>query len=467
MGGGTPNRTKDPGRTPVQPRGACTAIAMLALVAGARTLAAQPLATPPLAAWVELGPTGPIVRAITEAAACPRASAVESTTATPAAWGTPMTVRAEPDLPFFPNRVCEWQAPPEARFIALEGHPVVLRMPVPNPQRIVIFGDSGCWGGEDQNCLHGWPFPRISRYAAARNPDLVIHLGDYNYRGTNCDAYDSCCTYNPISCGFPNCGDAWANWQVDFFTPAAPLLAAAPWVVVRGNHELCARGGYGWFRYLDPHSPPPTCAANPVDELTFTAPYPLYLGDALRLIVFDAADACGQPGLRDTTATYREQFERVAAYAAESAPPQTWLVTHKPVWGIQRYSPQETTVLNYTLQQASNNRLPPQISLILAGHEHLFQSLTMNEGDGPPTLLIGTGGAELDDPTIVPPLVQNLTVPPNGPTIAAALTAHDHGYMLMERAATSWTATFYDRFDQPLATCTSTARPSICKTVAP
>ena len=43
-------------------------------------------------------------------------------------------------------------------------------------------------------------------------------------------------------------------------------------------------------------------------------------------------------------------------------------------------------------------------------------------------------------------------------------TIHD---LLMERAATSWTATFYDRFDQPLATCASTARPSICKALMP
>ena len=48
-------------------------------------------------------------------------------------------------------------------------------------------------------------------------------------------------------------GDNWAVWQKDFFDPAAPLLAAAPWVLVRGNHELCSRGGHGWFRLLDPH----------------------------------------------------------------------------------------------------------------------------------------------------------------------------------------------------------------------
>jgi hypothetical protein len=436
---------------------------LVALAASAS--AAQSTGTPsaPLAAWVELSPTGPVVRAITDAAVCPRAAAVDAAAARPAHWDTPMGVRAEPVPPDFPNRVCEWQPPPEARFIALEGQLHTLRMPQPNPERIVVIGDSGCWGAEDQNCVRDWPFPKIAGFAAARNPDLVIHLGDYNYRGTDCVAYDGCCTYNPINCGFPHCGDSWPNWQLDFFAPAAPLLAAAPWVFVRGNHDLCAQAGHGWFRYLDPHSPPPTCAANPVDDLTFTPPYPLYLGDSLRLIVLDSADACGQPGLRDTTPTYREQFERVAAYAADSPAAHTWLVAHRPLWGIQRYSPQESTVLNYTLQQASANHLPAAISLLLAGHEHLFQSLTMRGTDGPPTLIVGTGGAELDAPALVPSTVENLSVAPGGPTIAAARTLHDHGYLVIERSAQAWAATFYDRFNQPLATCASTARPALCK----
>ena len=32
---------------------------------------------------------------------------------------------------------------------------------------------------------------------------------------------------------------------------AAPLLAVAPWIVTRGNHEECARAGQGWSRFLD------------------------------------------------------------------------------------------------------------------------------------------------------------------------------------------------------------------------
>ncbi len=54
--------------------------------------------------------------------------------------------------------------------------------------------------------------------------------------------------------GSPN-PDKWTNWRDDFFRPAARLLVAAPWLFSRGNHELCSRGGPGWFYLLDVNSP--------------------------------------------------------------------------------------------------------------------------------------------------------------------------------------------------------------------
>ncbi len=34
-------------------------------------------------------------------------------------------------------------------------------------------------------------------------------------------------------------------WRADFFTPARDLLAKAPWIFTRGNHEGCLRGSFG------------------------------------------------------------------------------------------------------------------------------------------------------------------------------------------------------------------------------
>jgi hypothetical protein len=415
---------------------------------------------PVRAAWVELAPSGPIVRAIADGAACPRVAALARADALPG-WTSVMAVRADPAPPAFPNRVCEWSPPPDATHVAVEGHADVLRMPEPNPHRIVVLGDSGCQGGTAQDCEHDWYFPRIAALAAARRPDLVIHVGDYNYRGTTCVAYDACCTYNPVSCGFPDCGDSWATWWQDFFAPAAPLLAAAPWVMVRGNHELCSRAGRGFFRYLDPHSPPPPCNENPVIAPTFTNPYPLSLGASLRFVVMDSANACGQLAERDEVPQYAREFALMRELLGDSDTP-TWWLSHRPLWGVLR-TVGGPMVLNYTLEQASGSSLPPSITLLISGHEHLFQAVTMRDPALPPQLVVGTGGAVLDDPQQLPDEVTDLPIGPGEPTIARATSVYDHGYLLIERRDDgTWTASFHDIYDQPLATCMSSQRPAIC-----
>lgn len=419
------------------------------------------------AAWVELTPSGPVVRVITTAAGCPRATVIAPTEQARAATRTALRVRARPAPPAFADLVCEWQPPAGAGAVRVAGWPAPLRLPPREPRRVVVFGDSGCLGGDAQDCGRDWPFADVARLAAARRPDLVIHVGDYNYRGTNCVAYDACCTYDPDTCGFPDCGDGWATWRDDFFAPAAPLLAAAPWVMTRGNHELCSRAGRGWFRYLDPHAPPPACAANPVLAPTYTAPYALDLGPGLRLLVLDSANACGEWAVGGQVETFRAQLAALARTAAAGGAAQTWLVTHKAPWSILRAPPARPAVLNFTLQQAAGNRLPAPISLVLAGHEHLFQGLGFADAVLPPALVVGTGGGELDNPQDVPERVENLPVAPGGPTIAAATTVHDHGYLLLDLGDGGWTGTFYDRYDQPRARCASTSRPGPCVPVEP
>jgi len=83
-----------------------------------------------------------------------------------------------------------------------------------------------------------WPFARVAMTAAGFAPDLVIHVGDYHYRETPC-ADRAGCANSPH-------GDTWRAWQADFFDPAEGLLASAPWIMLRGNHEDCLRAGAGW-----------------------------------------------------------------------------------------------------------------------------------------------------------------------------------------------------------------------------
>src|SRR6185295_2239356 len=101
-----------------------------------------------------------------------------------------------------------------------------------------------------------WPFAQVAQSVADAKPDLVIHVGDYLYRESACPAGDAGCARSPY-------GYDWPTWKADFIAPAAPALRAAPWIVVRGNHEICRRGGAGYFRLLDPTPAQTTPAQTP------------------------------------------------------------------------------------------------------------------------------------------------------------------------------------------------------------
>src|SRR5207302_9345524 len=114
------------------------------------------------------------------------------------------------------------------------------------------------------------------------------------------------------------CG--WDAWQGDLFARAAPLLAAAAWVVLRGNHEECARAGQGWFRFLVPHpfETRRSCddAADDIDA-DYSPSYAVPLGADAQVIVFDSAKA-GYTPLAESDPqfrAYRDQFDQARELA--------------------------------------------------------------------------------------------------------------------------------------------------------
>ena len=85
----------------------------------------------------------------------------------------------------FAVKVCEARYP-FGRSLAVEGGPKLPAV-VEKPSRIAVLGDSGCKPKDQQGCGLDdpeWPFPALAKAAAASRPDLVLHVGDYNYRGT-------------------------------------------------------------------------------------------------------------------------------------------------------------------------------------------------------------------------------------------------------------------------------------------
>ena len=341
--------------------------------------------------------------------------------------------------------VCEAEVPFEQAFsVGTSG----LTLPAAHRRvrRVAVVGDTGCKPKDQSGCTlddPAWPFPALASAAAAGKPDVVLHMGDYNYRGTPSsfemtvggkqvktyyyDAGDGAepseqCEmpgpyYSQNSTGNPD-ADAWEAWWLDFFQPAAPLLAAAPWVVARGNHELCSHAGPGWLYFLGPSSALPAGGGTQVScpsqdgegpalpHLVFVEPQVIAL-DGVTVAVLDSANACDE--LINFADRYAAQLASIAA-RLDSRP--AWLIGHRPIWGVEGTTttppyqcdnqpgtgaPQTYGVLNRTLEcalaQPAAAPLLSKLDLLLAGHMHRFESVSFAAGSGrPPTLIVGNSG---------------------------------------------------------------------------
>jgi len=154
-------------------------------------------------AWTELTASGVSVRAIVAGKECP-AMSVDGKSVV-------LKVRETPNEQF-PVTTCQAATPPGSKFALIGGHRLALEPPA--VKRVVVIGDTGCRlkGAKVQDCNdpQKWPFSIMTRNAAAKHPDLVIHVGDYYYRETPCPAGREGCN------GSPN-GDSWESWRADFF----------------------------------------------------------------------------------------------------------------------------------------------------------------------------------------------------------------------------------------------------------
>ena len=433
---------------------------------GAGLLGNAPAASEPLrATYVVMGADGQaIARVITDEASCPAITLDGQTQA--------MSVRAAPAIvpqrggaqkdgkeADFPVLTCESYLPKEVRDIQVSGQ----RLPSPQaaPQRIVIIGDTGCRMKQSENAFQDcndtekWPFAQVAEQAARMKPDLVIHVGDYHYRESPCPEGRVGCSGSPWAYGF----DAW---DADFFQPAKSLLAAAPWVVVRGNHESCFRAGQGWFRFLDP-SPWTTersCDRPAQDKLgDYSEPYAVPIAADSQLIVFDSSKAAGkaygpsdEPFLR-----YREELQQAARLAQER--PHSLFLNHHP---ILAFAPQLGTdgrmtikpgnaALQSVMSSGQPQRLfPPGVDAALHGHVHLFQAISF-ASDHPATFVSGNGSSATDK--ALPPTLPAGSQPAPGATVDEFFTSSDIGFLTMDRSGPNWLLTEWNRAGKASLTC--------------
>jgi hypothetical protein len=388
--------------------------------------------------WVQYVADGAEIRAVTTKSQCP---VLEIDGA-----AMPMSVRApaDKDAGAFPVLVCFAKLAPTAKSIAVDGVPL---KPLPSDlNRIVVIGDTGCRmkGEAMQSCNDpvDWPFRTIADEAAYKKPDLIIHVGDYHYRETPCPAGNVGCAGSPT-------GNSFAVWQADFFCPAETLLAEAPWIVVRGNHEDCKRAGQGWMRLLDPYPPPAPGSCADIQ--------PPYLAkfNGLTLAIMDVASAEERQISDSQRILYKAQF----ATLSSTLNGPSWLLAHRPIWAVSSVRNGVVEGSNLTLAAATGGSLPPALELMLAGHIHTFQ--VMNYASAiPPQILSGHGGDNLDRK--VPDDLSGLTI--NGMTIKQGFNMPAaFGFMMLERQGREWLATDYDVHGNAVKQCRVAERAITCR----
>jgi hypothetical protein len=429
-------------------------------------------------AFVVLREEGAVARAITNAPACP-AIEFDGVAAAMDVRARPATVplrptRSEPALSkpsAFPVLVCEKAIP--AGVIRAAIHDRALPLPKANPQRIVVIGDTGCrlfkmTDAVFQACNDAmqWPFAAVAAAAAAAAPDLVIHVGDYHYRENECPAGNVQCAGSPWGYG-------WDAWEADLFAPAEALFRAAPWIVVRGNHESCNRAGQGWWRFLDPRplAPRQDCNVAADDAIgDYSEPYAVPLGSGpaadTQFIVFDSSNVGVAPLPADDAmhVQYRAQLERAFALAARR--PNVFFMNHHPILAFapNPAKPDAPFPGNGALQSVlarlqPTALFPPNVKALLSGHVHLFEVVSFATPQ-PAQFVVGNGGDWIDTPLPLP--LPAGVVPAPGTVIAGLVATNRFGFMTMERDGARWRMVAHDMRGAPQISCTLQERQASC-----
>jgi hypothetical protein len=333
---------------------------------------------------------------------------------------------------------CEAIVPPGHTTATIDG--VLMKLPVAHPKRILVMADTGCRlngglnaaGSNQQDCQNASAFPLqyLATLEAAEHPDLIIQVGDWFYRDTNCltngaETFTGCNTTG--NADYETWGDTFDSWNADVFFPAKQLLARAPWIMLRGNHESCGRGARGWYALLDPWPydfNKVSCAktaAYPAPGGTATAPTPTYNFDFehtyiipvnnVDILVHDSSFA--NDSAVDTNMAKNYEVDLTNALAAAGPNAIAIFATHKPTFGLgtglaSGTNPVTDNFGDFTEQatffsggsypgSAFTKGVPANIALFLSGHVHQFQYVNFADpATFAPTLIVGTGGSLLD-----------------------------------------------------------------------
>ena len=354
---------------------------------------ASTMTTPLPRYWVTLAPHDEyLVRAFADNNQCPQVEAD----------GVKVKVQMREQKDW--RSVCQWNFSRDARSATIDGTPLPL---APHTQQsvndILIIGDTGCRLDKRimQDCSKGWVFAQLAETAKRSRPQIVIHLGDYFYR-------EACKAGSP--CTDAQIGDREKIWREELMASAKDLLEAAPWVILRGNHENCERNWRGWNQYLSVFD-------SDNSGCTDVEPHYTIRFKNLRLVVVDSAEVPDKPFIEGKTdpkfrpnKNYMENresyFDSFGKILENPSGTSTWVVTHKPFWGIRKYAEDNVDYFTPDLWEAYRKLEPNQslleranIAAFISGHIHTFQVLNfVKKGvmNYPPQIVVGNSGTSLD-----------------------------------------------------------------------
>lgn len=371
----------------------------------------------------------------------------------------------------FPLLTCEKEIPAGTKRAMVADHLLPLLAGVVN--RIVVIGDTGCRLKKSDNAYQScndsklYPFARVAVAAAKWHPDMVVHVGDFQYRENACPDNSPGCAGSPWGYG----GD---TWQADFFTPGDALLKAAPWVMVRGNHESCARAGQGWWRMIDPRpllSGRDCNNASDDDQGDYSDPYAVPLGEGAQLIVMDTSNTSGKaiPAGDIRQRKYRDSYEKLEKLSRQAT--YNIVANHQPILGFDasQDKPGMATLhpgnlgIQSVFRSINPLLLPPGVDVLLSGHIHVWQQVSFSSPH--PTQFVTGFSGTLED---MVPLPDKL---PSGATPAQGAVVEQHsswvsgfGFMTMERkGAAQWDVKVWDTDGKIRNTCVITGSHSACE----
>ncbi|MBC7421354.1 MAG: metallophosphoesterase [Bdellovibrio sp.] len=315
--------------------------------------------------------------------------------------------------------------------------------------KIAVLGDTGCRlkesksGARYQDCNQPseWPYPQITKTIAAETYDFAIHTGDYHYR-EKCSDPKLCPMYTK------SIGYGWDAWWDDFYGPSQPLFKRSPLLLVRGNHEECARAYSGW----GPLSPIDKKFKDQCDEIE---PYQWIEMDDLVLINFDDSSFEDRKTLKPEdrakwAAIFKKMDEHILALKGKK---EIWLITHRPVLGFFP-SPEDAEPLAIVdnLKSVMTEAGATHFDYYLSGHVHNQQVITTEKNAI--QAIVGHTGTGLD------PFGRKIM---NQQMVTTSETARSFGYGIFERTGfKKWNWIFKDQNGAVVLNCKINAAKAKC-----